>query len=138
MRFYTVSPLIARETAPSVEIGGYLLPKVYGSNEHGTWVWLAPGVLAKDPKNFSEPEKFKPQRFQPENDEERKRPPYAPIPFGIGPRACMGQRFALQEIKLSVIYLYRKYTLKPLELEYGRVLNYKHGVKLRATRREQN
>ncbi|CAA6660939.1 unnamed protein product [Spirodela intermedia] len=122
MRFYTVSPLVARETSQQVQIGGYTLPK-------GTWVWLALGVLAKDSRNFPQPDEFRPERFDPACSEERRRHPYAHIPFGIGPRMCIGHNLALMEIKLSLIHLYRSF------FHYGLVLNFKNGIRVRPVKR---
>ncbi|CAM0946174.1 unnamed protein product [Alopecurus aequalis] len=130
--------LQSRETSEQVEIGGYLLPK-------GTCVWLAPGVLARDARQFPEPEEFRPERFAADGEEERARHPYAHIPFGIGPRACVGHRFALQQVKLAVVHLYRRYVFRhspamesPIQFDFDLVLGFRHGVKLRAIRRTRD
>ncbi|KAG0514795.1 hypothetical protein BDA96_10G224200 [Sorghum bicolor] len=136
MRFYTVSPLIARVTSRRTELGGHELPK-------GTWLWMAPGVLSRDAASFfPDPGAFRPERFDPASEEQRGRHPCAHIPFGIGPRACVGQRFALQELKLSMVHLYQRFLFRrsprmesPPELQFGIVLNFKNGVKLVAVER---
>ncbi|MED6192156.1 hypothetical protein PIB30_007330 [Stylosanthes scabra] len=135
MRYIPSSPLIARETATDVEIGGYLLPK-------GAWVWLCIGALLMDPKNFPEPEKFKPERFDPNCEEMKQRHPSAFLPFGIGSRTCTGKQFAQQEIKLTMIHLYRRYVFRhssnmeyPLEFTYGLIRSFKNGVKVRVIKR---
>lgn len=63
--------------------------------EQGIWVWLVLSVFVKDYKNFSEPEKFKPERFDPDGEEEKNRYLYVYIFFGIGLRVCIGQKFVL-------------------------------------------
>ncbi|KAI4995077.1 hypothetical protein ZWY2020_034980 [Hordeum vulgare] len=136
MRFFVGSPVLSREATDDVEIGGYFLPK-------GTWVWLASEVLGRDPEQFQEPEAFRPERFDPESEECKRRHPYAFIPFGIGPRSCPGQKFAFQQLKLVVIYLYGRYVFRhspsmesPLQLQFSIITNFKHGVKLQVIDRK--
>jgi len=56
---------------------------------------------------YENPEEFDPERFMPENRHKIK--PYTYLPFGAGPRNCIGLRFALLEAKLSLSKLIQKY-----------------------------
>ncbi|KAH9572749.1 hypothetical protein CY35_02G168200 [Sphagnum magellanicum] len=128
MRMYTTTPVVARELSEQLEIGGYLLPK-------GTAIWMAMIAIFKDPKNFPEPEEFRPERFDPDSQENRNRPPYSYFPFGIGPRTCIGYKFAMMEAKMALIQIYRHFRLRrsplmehPLALQFGMIVRPKNGV----------
>uniref|UniRef100_A0A182K775 Cytochrome P450 n=1 Tax=Anopheles christyi TaxID=43041 RepID=A0A182K775_9DIPT len=80
--------------------------------------------LHHDPQYYPNPSKFDPERFSEENRE--KINPSTYLPFGIGPRNCIGSRFALMEVKAIVYYMLREFSFErtpntqvPLRLAKG-------------------
>ncbi|CAD7083929.1 unnamed protein product [Hermetia illucens] len=66
--------------------------------------------LHYDPEYWPDPDKFDPERFNDENRQKIK--PFSYLPFGIGPRNCIGSRFALMVMKLMVYSLLSEFTLE--------------------------
>lgn len=75
----------------------------------GTVVTIPVYAMHHDPDNFPDPEKFDPERFSEENVASIK--PYSYLPFGAGPRNCIGMRFALQVVKLCLVHAVRNFEL---------------------------
>lgn len=63
--------------------------------------------LHYDPDNFPNPEEFNPERFNEENKKTRDSAAF--LPFGLGPRICIGMRFALIEMKLLLATILNEY-----------------------------
>ncbi|XP_012526853.1 cytochrome P450 9e2-like [Monomorium pharaonis] len=66
----------------------------------GDTIWFPNFALHRDPKYFQDPDKFDPERFLNSSVDN-----LVYLPFGIGPRICIGNRFALMEIKVMLFYL---------------------------------
>ena len=104
LRKYPVLPRLERRiAADDYKLGGVLL-------ERDTLVEISTVAIHYDPENYSEPKKFYPERFMPENKHTIN--PHAYIPFGIGPRNCVGMRFAIQEAKICIATLMQKFIFK--------------------------
>nr|CAD7399081.1 unnamed protein product [Timema cristinae] len=69
--------------------------------------------LHRDPEFFPEPDRFDPERFSEENKSSIK--PFTYMPFGIGQRSCIGNRFALMEAKVALVYLLSKFSLRVVD-----------------------
>jgi cytochrome P450 len=103
LRLYPPAYIIPREALQDVEIGGYLVPKGYHA--------LIPVyVLHRNPDYFPNPEQFDPDRFTPEREKELPRCAY--MPFGAGPRICLGNYFALMEGHLLLATLAQQVTFE--------------------------
>ncbi|XP_055696966.1 probable cytochrome P450 9f2 isoform X2 [Phlebotomus papatasi] len=76
-------------------------------------LWIPIYSLHRDAKYFPNPEKFDPERFSDENKSSIN--PNAYIPFGVGPRNCVGSRFALMELKTLIYYLVLNFSLEVTE-----------------------
>jgi cytochrome P450 len=84
-------------------IGGYPIPA-------GSIVLLCPYALHRSPAFWDQPEQFNPDRFLPEHSADRPR--YAYVPFGGGPRLCMGNQFALMETQIILAKVAQRYQLR--------------------------
>ncbi|GBL82520.1 Cytochrome P450 3A13, partial [Araneus ventricosus] len=78
-------------------------------------------AMHKDSKFFPDPEKFDPDRFN--QKEKSKREQYTYLPFGAGPRNCIGMRFALVEIKVCLAYILANYKISKC---YQTKVNFRH------------
>ncbi|KAL9967761.1 hypothetical protein ACROYT_G026053 [Oculina patagonica] len=102
----------------------------------GTEVVVAIYALHHDPDAWQDPEKFDPERFRGPSKDTRH--VFQFIPFGAGPRNCIGMRFALMEIKIALVRILMKYKLVaspetqvPLKINAGLTLSAKDGVLVR-------
>lgn len=92
--------------------------------DRGSAVWIPTQGIHMDPKYYPNPEKFDPERFSDEN--KATIDPMTYLPFGVGPRNCIGSRLALMEIKAIIYYLLLHFSFEangktpiPLKLRKG-------------------
>ncbi|WP_030670798.1 cytochrome P450 [Streptomyces sp. NRRL B-1347] len=105
MRLYPPGPYGARETTEPLVLGEYEIPA-------GTTVFYPFWAVHLNPDHWPDPEKFLPERFTPE--EAAKRPRFAYIPFGLGPRSCEGAQLATVEAQLVLAVLLKRLTFRPV------------------------
>ncbi len=98
MRLYPPAYVLARRAARDTTIGEYRVP---AGSEVVVWIYFT----HRDPRFYPDPTAFKPERFAPE--EESKLPKQAFVPFGAGPRACIGKLFAQVEATVVLAALAR-------------------------------
>src|SRR5690554_6562239 len=89
LRMFPTVPLFPRLANEATELGGIKIPK-------GGAVFISGIAMAKNPTLYPEPEVFDPQRWDETSPRFRNNDTFAFIPFGGGPRVCIGQRFAMQ------------------------------------------
>jgi cytochrome P450 len=131
MRLYPPAAGFAREPIEDVRIGGYVVPR-------GSLVTVNTYALHRDPRFFEEPERFDPERFG--AGWEERIPRYAFLPFGGGPRVCIGNGFAMMETRLILAAVAQRCHLSlepgqeitPVQLVTVRP---KNGIRMRLRRR---
>lgn len=102
----------------------------------GTDLWLCVQRLHRDPRWYEEPDEFLPERWL--GDVVQRRFTY--MPFGIGPRVCIGQHFAMAETVLGLAMMLQRYRLSlvsssPAEVSAWITLRPKQAIRLRVEER---
>jgi enediyne biosynthesis protein E7 len=103
MRLYPPVWILPRRAVADDEVGGYHVPA-------GSEVLICPYILHRHPRYWVDPERFDPERFDP--DVPSNRPRYAHLPFGAGPRFCVGNHLGMMEAAFIISTLMRDLRLE--------------------------
>jgi cytochrome P450 len=103
MRLYPPAWFLPRFTKDNAVIGGYSVPA-------GSPILMSPYVTHRDPAFWEHPDTFAPERFTPERS--ARRPRYAYLPFGGGPRQCIGIQFSLMEAQIITAIFAQRFRLR--------------------------
>lgn len=130
LRLYPPIHLGSRIAAADIEFQEFVFPA-------GTRILYSIYLTHRHKAYWQEPERFDPERFTPE--QARERPPYSYLPFGGGPRNCIGAAFAQVENKIVLARILQKYDLRfagsHVRPHMGATLEPRPGVRVEVRRR---
>ncbi|XP_053691413.1 probable cytochrome P450 28d1 [Sabethes cyaneus] len=132
LRIHPIIPNLSKDCTKDIVLNGPKDKKIHVTT--GTTV-IIPFFVHLDAEYYDEPEKYKPERFSPENGGTK---PYKEkgvfLPFGDGPRMCLGMRFALTQAKRGILEIIDKFditvnpkTRVPLKFEPKMLMQYPIG-----------
>src|SRR5438093_323664 len=126
MRLYPPAWIIGRRAIADYPLGPYIAPAQ-------SILIMSPYIIQRDPRYYSEPERFNPDRWTPEF--RAALPKFVYFPFGGGPRQCIGESFAWMELVLLVATIAQRWQLRlvpghPVVPQPLVTLRAKHGMKM--------
>ncbi|MET0341580.1 MAG: cytochrome P450 [Polyangiales bacterium] len=133
LRLHPPLYILLRAVVSRFEYGGYVF-------EPGTWIGNSPWVSHRMPGVFREPERFDPDRFAPGREEDKKQ--FTFVSFGGGRHKCLGNAFAMLQIKTIFAILLRGFAFEPMHdpvrVESGLVMGPKGPFRVRYKRLRPN
>ena len=129
LRMYPPAPRTSRECKQTCAVTDDLII------EKGVDINIPIFLLHRNPKYWPNPDTFDPERFNPNN--EASYPAYSYLPFGEGPRNCIGRRLGMLEAKMALVAILKDFHFKksvdtevPLKLGFGISMSPRNGIKL--------
>jgi cytochrome P450 len=131
MRLYPPAWIIGRRAIADYQLGDYVAPA-------RSILLMSPYIMHRDPRFYTDPERFDPDRWTPEF--RASLPRFAYFPFGGGPRQCIGESFAWMELTLLVATIAQQWKLRlvpghPVVPQPLVTLRAKHGMRMTVEKR---